>query len=172
MTDDLNDHLAAVLDIAAEQQETCTDLADDPASVVRYAVLRRVENDLALPALVKYGDAPALMQEMSIGESRVWGAVPGGGWTLFRIEWTSEPSANQRRLLNRTMQAIGAWRIGTAGIRGQPNWDHTLFAWPSDHPVTQMLPRPAEADETEEFDALGKALSDVPTKRGTDADRL
>ena len=143
MTDDytiqqIDAHAHSVVGLARTLQES---KERRRAEALRYAVLKRAEDELDLPALVKYGQSRSVKQTWGRDGPRVWEAVPDSqDHTLFYVEWETEPTRTQRQLLNRTMLAIGAWRVGEAGTADHPANTHTLFVWPNDHPVLSLVP--------------------------------
>lgn len=142
-TDNLNDDLATILDIAASVQEDSKP-RKDAAAALRYAVLKRCEHPdhLGLPVLVKYGDAQAVREEMGVSNNRVWGAEMRDDWVLFRVEAEDDLTPGDWMALQRQFLAIGAWYVGEASPIHSGNWVHHHFLWPEDHPVLQYMPDP------------------------------
>lgn len=140
MTDTLNDDLAAILDLATEIQEA--DQTDrEPAAALRYAVLKRIEDDLEFPALVKYGDADAVADEYGIEGDRVWHMADEADYTLFYVEPEETLHTEMRCRLDQQFLAIGAQYLGCPGTALHKRDLHRLYLWPEDHPILRWLPR-------------------------------
>lgn len=110
-------------------------------SDIPYVVLKLLENGYDLPVVVKYGDAFAVKSKKAIPDNDVWDAVPDDNdYLLFHVEIEDDLSQTETTRLHRTMLAIGAWNIGSAGTHpaGDHEWEHALFVWPKDHPVTEL----------------------------------
>lgn len=136
----LDDNLSSIISLATEiLAEGSGAQTRSPDGAIRYALLTYLEDRTDLPVMVKYGDAGRSRETLGIEDDDVWAAVPSGNYTLFRIEQEEPFSHGDRSVLDRTMLAIGAWYVGSAGIRGDENWTHHLYVWPDDHPVVQML---------------------------------
>lgn len=108
---------------------------------VPHAVLKLLENAYDLPVVVKYGDAGTLKSRDGISDNDVWEAVPDdNGYLLFRVEYEDDLTPTETTRFHRTMLAIGAWNVGSAGLAPPPNheWEHGMFVWPKDHPTTEL----------------------------------
>lgn len=139
----MNEHLAAILDIATHyQQDPERPNLDEPEAALRYAVLDRIEDDLGLPVLVKYGDAQAVRREHGQSNDRVWGAKMPEGWTLFRVEPEEDLHIEVEEKVASQFLAIGAWYTGMAEPEPTPQRPEYQFLWPDDHPVLWYLPSP------------------------------
>jgi hypothetical protein len=106
-------------------------------SAIKYAVLQRLEDELELPVLVKYGDADALYHEYGEPVSEMWSKVAdqGADVTLFRIE--IQASENERiaktmHHVNRVMLSIGATHIGEDS-------SDMFYLWPNDSHATDWV---------------------------------
>lgn len=108
-------------------------------SDIQYAVLKLLEDAYDLPVVVKYGDADAIKARDGIPDNDVWDAIPDDNdYLLFQVEYEDELSQTETLRLHRTMLAIGAWNVGSAGFHPHPEWEHAMFVWPKDHPVTEI----------------------------------
>lgn len=135
----LTDPLRELLTSAETMMHDPESPISEPGEAFRYALLKHIEEGLGLPVVVKYGDADSLRDRDGIGGDEVWEATPDGDYTLLRIEQEDPLTHGDRSVLDRTMLAAGAWHVGSAGVRGQPGWEHEHYVLPNDHPALQML---------------------------------
>lgn len=141
-----NDHLDAILQLAEGLQYDGLPHGEtgDPSSALRYAVAKRLEDDLDLPVVVKYGDADAVKETYGVEGSSVWGVDHPPGWSLFRVGVPGQMHAEQDELMHKQFLAIGAWYVGMAEDQLQET--HYHYLWPEDHPVVGSLPPEGEPE--------------------------
>lgn len=140
MQSHINDDLAAMLN------ETKRLLADDdsefkdPARALRYALLKRVEVELDLPVLVKYGESNAVCDGYGREGDQAWQMARQDDATLFYVEPKETLHAELEQVLIHQFASIGAWYVGKTGVKQHSGWLHLLFVWHDEHPIVNQLP--------------------------------
>lgn len=134
-----SDVLKRLIDTAARKQAEAHGEETKPEAAVRYAVLKRLEAELDLPVMVKYGDDEAVCKMYGRDDDQVWAIRGGEGYARFRIEHTATLQQKERRRIDKTMLAIGAMKLGDTGKTGNHTVMETHYLWPLDSPIVEIV---------------------------------
>ena len=140
MQSHINDDLAAMLNETKRLLADEESVFKDPARTLRYALLKRVEDDLDLPVLVKYGESHAVCDSYGRAGDQAWEMARQDDATLFYVEPEETLHAELEQVLIHQFASIGAWYVGKTGVQQHSGRLHLLFVWPDDHPVLSQLP--------------------------------